>query len=89
MQTAAAFSVAPSHRPSTLFAPGTIHPHRAHDALLAEVDAIEVDDQNLPTLETPAQQLLQRRFGGFDRFPADVGFRDPAVSAIAGSTARV
>src|SRR5438034_8172219 len=67
---ASAFSVAPSCSAGTWFAALNIHTHGGQHALIPEVHAIEVDDQQLHLVEAPFQQLLQRGFGSFDAFPA-------------------
>ncbi|HEX7425268.1 MAG TPA: hypothetical protein VF311_15480 [Terriglobales bacterium] len=55
-----------------------IHAHRADHVLLTKHHAVDVDRQQIHLVEAPLQQLLQRFFAGFGRFPAHVRLRDPA-----------
>src|SRR5947209_219967 len=54
-----------------MFAALYIDTHRGQHALLAEVHAVDVNDQQLDLIEAPLQQLLQCGFGSFDGFAAD------------------
>jgi hypothetical protein len=51
------------------FAALNIHTHGGQHALIPQVHALDVDDQQLDIVEAPFQQLLERGFGSFDAFP--------------------